>query len=190
MHSDIKTPQRTEMLHKLRLGVFDCLVGINLLREGLDLPEVALVTIMDADIEGFLRNDRSLIQTIGRAARNIHSRVLFYADRITNSMQRAIDETHRRREIQIAHNEKQGITPISVHRDVTKSISSLQEAIALASNFKNKKTKIKPKNAEDAQQLIAQFQEAMQQAAEDLDFEKAIDLRDHIIALQKQFLDK
>lgn len=190
MHSDIKTPQRTEMLHKLRLGVFDCLVGINLLREGLDLPEVALVTIMDADIEGFLRNDRSLIQTIGRAARNIHSRVLFYADRITNSMQRAIDETHRRREIQIAHNEKQGIMPTSVHRDVTKSISSLQEAIAQASNFKNKKSKIKPKNADDAQQLIAQFQEAMQQAAEDLDFEKAIDLRDHIIALQKQFLDK
>jgi excinuclease ABC subunit B len=190
MHSDIKTPQRTEMLHKLRLGVFDCLVGINLLREGLDLPEVALVSVMDADIEGFLRNDRSLIQTIGRAARNIHSRVLFYADRITNSMQRAIDETHRRREIQIAHNEKQGITPTSVHRDVTKSISSLQEAIALASNFKNKKSKIKPKNAEDAQQLITQFQEAMQQAAEDLDFEKAIDLRDHIIALQKQFLDK
>jgi excinuclease ABC subunit B len=190
MHSDIKTPQRTEMLHKLRLGVFDCLVGINLLREGLDLPEVALVAVLDADIEGFLRNDRSLIQTIGRAARNIHSRVLFYADRITDSMRRAMDETSRRREIQIAFNEQQGITPTSVKRDVTKSISGLQDAIAQASNFKNKKSKVKPKNADDATQLIAQFQEQMQQAAENLDFEKAIELRDHVIALQKQFLDK
>ena len=189
MHSDIKTPQRTEMLHKLRLGVFDCLVGINLLREGLDLPEVALVAIMDADIEGFLRNDRSLIQTIGRAARNINSRVLFYADKITDSMSRAMDETARRREIQIAHNLEQHITPTSVSREVTKSISNLQQAIAQASNFKNKKSKIKPKNAQDAQALIEQFQIAMQQAAEDLDFEKAIDLRDHIISLQKQFID-
>lgn len=190
MHSEIKTPQRTEMLHKLRLGIFDCLVGINLLREGLDLPEVALVAILDADIEGFLRNDRSLIQTIGRAARNIHSKVVFYADRITDSMKRAIDETNRRREIQIAYNEKHGITPKSVHRDVTKSISNLQDAIAQASNFKNKKSKIKPKNAEDAETLIAQFQEEMQLAAEELDFEKAIELRDHIMALQKQFLNK
>lgn len=190
MHSDIKTPQRTEMLHKLRLGVFDCLVGINLLREGLDLPEVALVAILDADIEGFLRNDRSLIQTIGRAARNIESKVLFYADRVTDSMRRAMDETSRRREIQIAFNEEHGITPKSVRRDVTKSISNLQEAIAQASNLKAKKSKIKPKNAEDAQLLIAQFQEEMQRAAEELDFEKAIELRDHIMALQKQFLDK
>lgn len=190
MHSEIKTPQRTEMLHKLRLGVFDCLVGINLLREGLDLPEVALVAILDADIEGFLRNDRSLIQTIGRAARNIHSKVIFYAERITDSMRRAIDETNRRREIQIAYNEKHGIIPTSVHRDVTKSISNLQDAIAQASNFKNKKSKIKPKNAEDAAALIAQFEEEMQLAAEELDFEKAIELRDHIVALQKQFLNK
>lgn len=190
MHSDIKTPQRTEILHKLRLGVFDCVVGINLLREGLDLPEVALVAILDADIEGFLRNDRSLIQTIGRAARNIHSKVLFYADRITDSMKRALDETNRRREIQIAFNTEQGITPTSVSRDVTKSISNLQEAIAQASNARNRKSKIKPKNAEDAVQLITQFQEEMQCAVEELDFEKAIELRDHIMALQKQFLGK
>lgn len=190
MHSDIKTPQRTEMLHKLRLGVFDCLVGINLLREGLDLPEVALVAILDADIEGFLRNDRSLIQTIGRAARNVDSKVIMYADRITDSMQRAMEETSRRREIQIAFNETHGITATSVRRDVTKSISNLQEAIAQASNMKAKKSKIKPKNAEDAQVLINQYQEEMQRAAEELDFERAIELREHILALQKQFLGK
>lgn len=190
MHSDIKTPQRTEILHKLRLGVFDCVVGINLLREGLDLPEVALVAILDADIEGFLRNDRSLIQTIGRAARNIHSKVIFYADIVTQSMHRALDETNRRREIQIAFNTEHGITPTSVSRDVTKSISNLQEAIAQASNARNRKSKIKPKNTEDAVQLITQFQEEMQRAVEELDFEKAIELRDHIMALQKQFLGK
>jgi excinuclease ABC subunit B len=105
-------------------------------------------------------------------------------------MKRALDETSRRREIQVAYNKKHGITPTSVRRDVTKSISNLQDAIAQASNFKNKKSKIKPKNAEDAEQLIAQFQEEMQRAAEDLDFEKAIALRDHIVALQKQFLNK
>src|SRR6202795_831541 len=104
LHSDLKTPQRTELIQKLRLGIFDCLVGVNLLREGLDLPEVALVAIMDADIESFLRDQRSLIQTIGRAARNTESRVILFADKITRSMQAAIDETARRRAIQQAHN--------------------------------------------------------------------------------------
>lgn len=188
MHSEIKTPQRTELLHKLRLGVFDCLVGINLLREGLDLPEVALVAILDADIEGFLRNDRSLIQTIGRAARNLEGRVIFYADRITDSMKRAMQETDRRRAIQLEYNEQHGITAASVKREVTKSISQLQQGIMDASKNTGKTKRIKPKNADDAQQLIAQLQEEMKLAAENLDFEKAIETRDKILALQKQFL--
>ena len=188
MHSEIKTPQRTEILHKLRQGIFDCLVGINLLREGLDLPEVALVAILDADIEGFLRNDRSLIQTIGRAARNTYSRVIFYADKITDSMQRAIDESARRRVIQRKYNDEHGITPESVTREVTKSISSLQAAIMKASGASKTRSIRKPKNKDDAQMLIKQLEEKMQRAAENLDFEQAISTRDQIIALQKKFL--
>ncbi len=190
MHSEIKTPERTEILHKLRLGVFDCLVGINLLREGLDLPEVALVAILDADIEGFLRNDRSLIQTIGRAARNLQGRVIFYADRITQSIQRALQETERRRAIQLTYNEQHGITAASVTRDVTKSISSLQQGIKDASKNTGKQRRIKPKTSEDAEKLIVQLQEEMRLAAENCDFEKAITARDKILALQKQFLDQ
>lgn len=190
LHSEIKTPQRTEILHKLRLGTFDCLVGINLLREGLDLPEVALVAIMDADIEGFLRNDRSLIQTIGRAARNAESKVILYADKITASMKRALDETKRRRAIQEKYNEEQGITPETVKREVAKSISKLQEAIKAASKSEKQGKKIKPKNADDARALITHLEVDMQQAAEDLNFERAIELRDRILALQKQFLEK
>ncbi len=188
MHSDIKTPQRTELLHKLRLGTFDCLVGINLLREGLDLPEVALVAIMDADIASFLRDERSLIQTIGRAARNTESRVLFYADKITVSMQRAIDETNRRRALQETYNKQHGITPESVKREVKKSITKLQENIRKASKAAGRKKKIKPKTPEDAKILISQLEEEMKEAAENLKFEKAIELRDRILAIQKQFL--
>jgi len=186
MHSEIKTPQRTELLHKLRLGVFDCLVGINLLREGLDLPEVALVAIIDADIEGFLRNARSLIQTIGRAARNTESRVVMYADKITGSMQSAIDETERRRKLQDDYNKEHGIDPKTVQREVTKSISKLQADIMKASGAGKKKVKqIKIKDEADARAVIAQFEEDMRYAAENLDFEKAIDLRDRILELQK-----
>lgn len=187
MHSEIKTPQRTELIHKLRAGVFDCLVGINLLREGLDIPEVALVAIMDADIEGFLRNTRSLIQTIGRAARNVNGRVIFYADSTTGSMQQAIDETNRRRKIQMEYNKEHKITPESVKRKVTKSISKLQERIMEASKYKPKKPKIeaKPKTVEEAKKLIEQFEEEMRLAAEELDFEKAIALRDKILELRK-----
>lgn len=122
LHHDIKTPQRTEILHKLRMGEFDCLIGINLLREGLDLPEVGLVAIMDADIESFLRDQRSLIQTIGRAARNIHSKVILFADKISQSMRKAIDETNRRRSIQENYNKEHGIIPQSTKRSVLKSI--------------------------------------------------------------------
>lgn len=190
MHADIKTPQRTELLHKLRTGEFDVLVGINLLREGLDLPEVALVAIMDADIEGFLRNARSLIQTVGRAARNADSKVLFYADKMTKSIKQTIEETDRRRKLQKEYNKAHGITPESVRREVTKSISKLQQDIAKASKASKKKKKIKPKNADDARALISQYEADMQRAAEDLKFEKAIELRDRVLALRKEFLDK
>ncbi len=185
MHADIKTPQRTELLHKLRSGVFDCLVGINLLREGLDLPEVALVAIMDADMQGFLRNTRSLIQTIGRAARNIESKVIFYADKITDSMREAIIETERRRILQDKYNKEHGIIPETVEREVTKSISNLQQRIADASNLnKSKKDKIS-KDEKAIIVLIKQLEQDMKLAAENLDFEKAIELRDKILKLKE-----
>lgn len=185
MHSEIKTPERTELIHKLRSGVFDCLVGINLLREGLDIPEVALVAILDADIEGFLRNERSLIQTIGRAARNTESKVLLYADKITESMRLAIDETNRRRDLQIAYNTAHGITPQTVSREVGKSISSLQARIMQASKNRKKLAALKPKTKVEAEELIRELEEQMRLAAEDLDFEKAIEIRDKILELKK-----
>jgi len=190
MHSEIKTPQRTELLHKLRQGVFECLVGINLLREGLDLPEVALVAIMDADVEGFLRDTRSLIQTVGRAARNTESKVIFFADKVTDSMRRAMDECDRRRAVQDTYNKQHNITPITVQREVTKSISKLQQDIMKASKSGKKSANIKPKNETEARTLIAQLEEEMQLAAENLDFETAINLRDKILGLQKTFLTK
>lgn len=182
LHHDLKTPQRTELLHKLRNGIFDCLVGVNLLREGLDLPEVALVAIMDADMESFLRDKRSLIQIIGRAARNSASKVFFYADRMTESMRGAIDETNRRRALQIAYNEEHGLTPKTVFRDVTKSISKMQEAIAAAQKGRKKQQELGAQPAleqSEAQKLtrIRELEEAMQQAASNLDFERAIELR-------------
>lgn len=180
LHCELKTPQRTELLQKLRLGVFDCLVGVNLLREGLDLPEVALVAIMDADIESFLRDKRSLIQTIGRAARNTESKVIMYADKITGSMQDAIEETMRRRDIQIAHNEKHNITPQTVKREVVKSISNIQLAIAQASKANKKKTKEAVLTEDQRAQKIEQLKAEMVAAAENMDFEKAIALRDEI----------
>jgi len=188
LHSDLKTPKRTELLQKLRLGVFDCLVGVNLLREGLDLPEVALMAVMDADVESFLRDKRSLIQLIGRAARNTESKVLLYADKITKSMRAAMDETERRRKIQEAHNKKHGINPVSVQREVVKSISKLQAAIADAS-FQTKKSKRKSAksiSSADLQKQIIELEVAMQEAASDLDFEKAIALRDQWQKLKGQ----
>ena len=185
MHHDIKTPQRTELLHKLRLGVFDVLVGVNLLREGLDLPEVAHVAIFDADVESFLRDKRSLIQIVGRAARNVKSRVILYADKITRSMRNAMDETDRRRSVQIAFNEEHNITPVSVKREVVKSISSLQKAIGEAS-AKNKRTK-RFKNEKAMTGHLAQLERDMNEAAEVFDFEKAIALRDEWIELKKEY---
>ncbi|MDR3550727.1 MAG: excinuclease ABC subunit UvrB [Candidatus Babeliales bacterium] len=184
LHSELKTPQRAELLHKLRLGVFDCIVGVNLLREGLDLPEVALMAIMDADIESFLRDKRSLIQIIGRAARNTESRVLMYADKITKSMKSAIDETDRRRIIQQAYNTEHGIIPISAKREVTKSIVNIQEAIAKASKSKGSK---KPKEIiQDPALRLIELETLMRQAADAMDFEKAIALRAEWMLLRKE----
>lgn len=181
LHSNIKTPERTEILHKLRLGIFDCVVGVNLLREGLDLPEVALVAIMDADIEGFLRDKRSLIQTIGRAARNTESKVILYADRMTDSMKNAIDETSRRRAIQTEFNDLNNIEPRTVRRDVTKSISKVQAAILQASKGKNKKI-----DQEKLAQKILEIGQMMAKAAEEFDFQLAIELRDELNLLKKK----
>jgi len=187
LHHDLKTPQRTQLLHKLRLGVFDCLIGVNLLREGLDLPEVARVAIMDADVESFLRDKRSLIQTIGRAARNSESKVLLYGDRVTQSMRAAIDETERRRAIQKAHNEQHGITPQTVERTVTKSISKLQHDIEQASQQSNKRRKTSQQQDDtiSTQQRIDELEQQMQQAADNYEFEKAIELRREWDTLKK-----
>lgn len=187
LHSELKTPQRTELIQKLRLGIFDCLVGVNLLREGLDIPEVALVAIMDADIESYLRDKRSLIQIIGRAARNTDSRVLLYSDKMTDSMRNAIDETNRRRALQEAYNQAHGIVPKTVKREVTKTITDIQKAIAQASE----KKRSKKKNAElttpdQIRQRMADIEQAMAVAAEELDFEKAISLRDEWFELKKK----
>lgn len=185
LHSDLKTPQRTELIQKLRLGIFDCLVGVNLLREGLDLPEVALVAIMDADVESFLRDRRSLIQTIGRAARNTESRVLMYADRVTQSMKEAMQETQRRRTLQQAYNQEHGIVPKTVKREVSKTITDIQKAIAQASERKRSKKQATQLTPEQAKIRIVQLEGLMKTAAEELDFEKAIGMRDEWIQLKK-----
>jgi excinuclease ABC subunit B len=191
LHSELKTPQRTELLQKLRLGTFDCLVGVNLLREGIDLPEVALVAIMDADLESFLRDKRSLIQIIGRAARNTESQVLLYADKMTVSMQGAIEETSRRRTMQQEYNTRHNISPETVKRDVTKSITGLQETIAQAS--KNKKKSDSQKGAEkitNIQQYMIDLENGMHKAAEQLDFETAIALRTKLFDFKQELKKK
>ena len=180
LHSDTKTLERTEILRDLRLGKYDVLVGINLLREGLDLPEVSLVCILDADKEGFLRSERSLIQTIGRAARNANGKVIMYGDHITDSMKKAIDETARRREIQEAYNEKHHITPETIHkeiRDLIQGKETIDEATSLIQKGKKADKKAKKK-------LIEDLEKEMKQAAKILDFERAMELRDIILELK------
>ena len=179
LHSDTKTLERTEILRDLRLGKYDVLVGINLLREGLDLPEVSLVCILDADKEGFLRSNRSLIQTIGRAARNSHGKVIMYGDKITESMQYAIDETNRRRQIQEAYN-KHHIIPQTIRKEIHEAIHG-QEVIDNASSLVKKGKKAK---AQDKKKVIAELEKQMKAAAKELDFERAMELRDMMLELQ------
>ncbi|NLM54905.1 MAG: excinuclease ABC subunit UvrB [Firmicutes bacterium] len=183
LHSDIETLDRIAILRDLRLGAFDVLVGINLLREGLDLPEVSLVAILDADQEGFLRSETSLIQTIGRAARNASGRVVMYADRITDSMQRAIDETNRRRRIQLEYNQKMGITPETIRKAVTDIAQDLAEA--KVAEEKAKYTAKGPvRSLKEVVEYIRELEEEMFAAAKELNFERAAQLRDEIQELR------
>jgi excinuclease ABC subunit B len=196
LHSDIDTVERVEIIRDLRLGAFDVLVGINLLREGLDMPEVALVAILDADKEGFLRSERSLIQTIGRAARNLNGKAILYADRITGSMERAIGETERRRDKQIAFNAAHGIVPKGVKKDVQDILEG-----ATVPGARSNKRKGMAKAAEESARYeselrspseiakrIRQLEEKMYQLARDLEFEAAAQLRDEIHKLRERLL--
>ena len=188
LHSDIDTVERVEIIRDLRLGLFDVLVGINLLREGLDIPEVSLVAILDADKEGFLRSRRSLIQTIGRAARNVNGRAILYADKITDSMQAAIDETERRRAKQIAFNEEHGITPTQIVKKVGDLIDGVYHD---DSGGKGKKGKVKTAKLDTEEAVIkevARLEKAMFAASRDLQFEEAAELRDQIRALKENLL--
>jgi len=191
LHSQIDTLERPEILRDLRLGEFDVLVGINLLREGLDLPEVSLVAILDADKEGFLRSDTSLIQTIGRAARNVRGKVIMYADQITESMRTAIDETNRRREIQMEFNRKHGITPVSIQKAVRDSIRAEEAADQRArytSRRHDRKPGAKRLKPEQILERIARLEDEMFAAADELDFERAAELRDEIAALRERLV--
>lgn len=181
MHSDIKTLERTEIIRDLRLGVFDVLIGINLLREGIDVPEVSLVAILDADKEGFLRNERGLIQTIGRAARNSEGRVIMYADKVTDSMQKAIDETARRRHIQMAYNEQHGIVPQTIKKDIRDLIAITKE---VGSEIAEESVDYSSMNRMERKEAIKKLQKQMQEVAEMLDFELAAEIRDLILELK------
>jgi len=183
LHSEIETLERIEILRDLRLGVYDVVVGINLLREGLDLPEVSLVAILDADKEGYLRSEGSLIQTIGRAARHVDGHVIMYADTVTESMRRAIEETYRRRRLQMEYNEKHGITPTGIRKAI-KDISNRMKAVAEAAATYESSGVPMPKD--DILRLIKDLEAQMKQAARELEFEKAALLRDRIIELRRE----
>jgi excinuclease ABC subunit B len=196
LHSDIDTVERVEIIRDLRLGEFDVLVGINLLREGLDMPEVSLVAILDADKEGFLRSDRSIIQTIGRAARNLNGKAILYADRITGSMQRAIDETERRRAKQIAHNKEHGITPQALDKAVTDIIDGTPQAPGRKGKMARNRKKVEQISAEEAKSFmqmnaaelskeITKIEDQMHKLARDLKFEQAAAMRDQLLELKE-----
>jgi excinuclease ABC subunit B len=185
LHSDIDTLERIQILRDLRRGEFDVLVGINLLREGLDLPEVSLVAILDADKEGFLRSGGSLIQTVGRAARNVNGRALMYADHMTASMRHAIDETNRRREIQAAYNQEHGITPASVVKSIDDVLSSIYERDYLTVA---KEPGDEFRTQAELDTYVARLQSQMKAAAANLEFEKAAGLRDRIKQLRSREL--
>lgn len=186
LHSDIDTLERAEIIRDLRLDVFDVLVGINLLREGLDIPEITLVAILDADKEGFLRSETSLIQTIGRAARNSEGHVIMYADKITDSMRVAMEETKRRREIQQAYNEEHGITPTTIQKSVRELISVSKKVAKEEMNFKKAPESM---NRDELTKLIADIQKKMQKAAADLNFEAAAEYRDKMVELKGMLRD-
>jgi excinuclease ABC subunit B len=195
IHSEVDALERVEILRDLRLGDFDVLVGVNLLREGLDLPEVSMVAIIDADKEGFLRSDRSLIQTAGRTARNANGKVVLYADKITGSMERMIDETKRRRQKQLQYNKDNGITPVTIYKSVEEVLAATAiadvssqrtarkdaaRAIAVSDNV------VKYLTAEQRRDLLAELKDEMRRAAKDLEFERAAELRDEIDRLEKK----
>ena len=186
LHSDVDTLERAEIIRDMRLNVFDVLVGINLLREGLDIPEISLVAVLDADKEGFLRSETSLIQTVGRAARNVDGHVIMYADLITDSMRAAIEETERRRRIQQRYNEEHGITPQSIQKAVRDLISITREVPAEEVRFEKDPESM---NREELEKLIADIQKKMKRAAADLNFEAAAELRDRMIELKKTLAD-
>jgi len=186
LHSDIETLERAEIIRDMRLDVFDVLVGINLLREGLDIPEIALVAILDADKEGFLRSATSLIQTVGRAARNVDGYVIMYADKITDSMQMALDETNRRRAIQQKYNEDNGITPQTIRKAVRDLISVTKE---VEPEEKTIDKDFESMSRDELNKKVAEVQKKMKKAAAELDFEKAAELRDHMTELKKHLLE-
>jgi excinuclease ABC subunit B len=188
LHSDVDTVERVEILRDLRLGTFDVLVGINLLREGLDLPEVSLVAILDADKEGFLRAERSLIQTIGRAARNVNGRAILYAEKITESMKAAMGETERRRNKQIAHNLAKGITPKSVTKRIRDMIDGVVSDEAAKDDLANAKAaaEIESLSEKDLGKRIKLLEKQMLEHARNLEFEKAARVRDQLALLREQ----
>jgi excinuclease ABC subunit B len=187
LHSDIDTVERIEIICDLRIGKFDVLVGINLLREGLDIPEVSLVAILDADKEGFLRSERSLIQTMGRAARNLNGRAILYADRITGSMQRAMDETDRRRDIQRAHNEKHGIIPKGLVKRITDVMDVGGDSVTSAGRKTAEKLALyKVKSPKELAEQIKTVETQMLAYARNLEFEEAANCRDQVHQLQAQ----
>jgi excinuclease ABC subunit B len=191
LHSDIDTVERVEIIRDLRLGAFDVLVGINLLREGLDIPEVSLVAILDADKEGFLRSERSLIQTIGRAARNVEGRAILYADKVTDSMKRAIGETERRRTKQVAHNLAHGITPRSIVKQVRDLIDGVysekagKEAEKLERDAMQR-AQVEDMSEKDVSREIKRLEKLMMEHARNLEFEKAARVRDQLAILKEQ----
>jgi excinuclease ABC subunit B len=192
LHSDIDTVERVEIIRDLRLGEFDVLVGINLLREGLDIPEVSLVAILDADKEGFLRSERSLIQTIGRAARHINGKAMLYADRVTNSMQRAIGETERRRNKQLDYNIVNGITPIGVQKRIKDIIDGVydRDEARLELKAAQNQARYEVMGEKEMTRELKQVEKAMLDAARNLEFERAAQLRDELRVLRERLFIK
>jgi excinuclease ABC subunit B len=192
LHSDIDTVERVEIIRDLRLGEFDVLVGINLLREGLDIPEVSLVAILDADKEGFLRSERSLIQTIGRAARHLNGTAILYADKVTESMRRAIDETDRRRAKQVTHNEVNGITPVSIQKRIKDLIDGVYDAEGARQELKaaQNEARYEHMGEKDLARELKKLEKDMLDAAKNLEFERAANLRDELKKLKERLFIK